>query len=59
MNEDEVIEVMLLSVRLRKLELDSGARERLARIRKKQVVALKPNKKGERSNRPTRCHFGT
>ena len=59
MNEDDVIEVMPLSVRLRKLELDSGARERLARIRKKQVVALKPNKKGERSNRPTRCHFGT
>ena len=43
-NEDEVMEVMPLSVRLRKLELDSGARERAARIRKNQVVALTPNK---------------
>ena len=47
-NEDEVTEVMPLSVRLRKLELDSGARERAARIRKNQVVASKPNKGGNK-----------
>eukprot|EP00571_Detonula_confervacea_P012623 CAMPEP_0172311224 /NCGR_PEP_ID=MMETSP1058-20130122/14209_1 /TAXON_ID=83371 /ORGANISM="Detonula confervacea, Strain CCMP 353" /LENGTH=827 /DNA_ID=CAMNT_0013024339 /DNA_START=75 /DNA_END=2558 /DNA_ORIENTATION=- len=41
MNEDEVIEVTPLSVRLRKLELDSGVRERAARKRKKQMDALK------------------
>jgi len=42
MNEDEVIEVTPLSVRLRKLELDSGVRERAARSRKKKMDALKP-----------------
>jgi len=42
MNEDEVIEVTPLSVRLRKLELDSGVRERAARARKKKMDALKP-----------------
>jgi len=36
MSDDEVIEVTPLSVRLRKLELDSGVRERAARARKKQ-----------------------
>ena len=39
--EDEVIEVTPKSVRLRKLELDAGARERAARAKKKQLDALK------------------
>mmetsp|Transcript_10936 Transcript_10936/g.19977 ORF Transcript_10936/g.19977 Transcript_10936/m.19977 type:complete len:829 (+) Transcript_10936:147-2633(+) len=46
MNEDEVIEVTPLSVRLRKLELDAGERERAARKRKKQMDALRTNTKG-------------
>eukprot|EP00584_Thalassiosira_punctigera_P012889 CAMPEP_0172553290 /NCGR_PEP_ID=MMETSP1067-20121228/49926_1 /TAXON_ID=265564 ORGANISM="Thalassiosira punctigera, Strain Tpunct2005C2" /NCGR_SAMPLE_ID=MMETSP1067 /ASSEMBLY_ACC=CAM_ASM_000444 /LENGTH=828 /DNA_ID=CAMNT_0013341453 /DNA_START=154 /DNA_END=2637 /DNA_ORIENTATION=- len=45
MNEDEVIEVTPKSVRLRKLELDAGVRERAARSRKKQLDALKQNNK--------------
>lgn len=44
MSEDEVIEVTPQSVRLRKLELDAGIRERAARARKKQLESLK-NKK--------------
>mmetsp|Transcript_22939 Transcript_22939/g.33599 ORF Transcript_22939/g.33599 Transcript_22939/m.33599 type:complete len:94 (+) Transcript_22939:1-282(+) len=39
MNDDEVLEVTPKSVRLRKAELDSGARERAARSRKKQMKA--------------------
>ena len=46
MHEDDVIEVTLLSVRLRKLELDAGERERVARKRKKQMDALRQNSKG-------------
>ncbi|KAL7483354.1 hypothetical protein ACHAW6_009004 [Cyclotella cf. meneghiniana] len=45
MSEDEVIEVTPLSVRLRKAELDAGVRERAARTKKKQMEALKANKK--------------
>lgn len=45
MSDDEVIEVTPLSVRLRKLELDSGVRERAARARKKQVDSKKDPKK--------------
>lgn len=41
MAEDEVIEVTPKSVRLRKAELDPGVRERAARVRKKQLEALK------------------
>jgi GTP-binding protein len=41
MNEDEVLEVTPKSIRLRKTELDQGARERLARTRKKQMMARK------------------
>ena len=41
MNDDEVIEVTPISVRLRKTELDSGVREREARKRKKQMMASK------------------
>lgn len=41
MSEDEVIEVTPKSVRLRKLELDAGVRERAARAKKKQLDALK------------------
>jgi len=41
MSEDEVIEVTPLSVRLRKAELDAGARERAARTKKKQQDSLK------------------
>ena len=44
MNEDEVIEVTPKSVRLRKAELDSGVRERMARTRKKQMMAAQQNK---------------
>jgi len=46
MSEDEVIEVTPQSVRLRKLELDAGVRERAARTKKKQMDALKANAKG-------------
>ena len=46
MAEDEVIEVTPKSVRLRKLELDSGVRERLARTKKKQMESLKQSGKG-------------
>ncbi|KAL9178694.1 hypothetical protein ACHAXT_003825 [Thalassiosira profunda] len=46
MSEDEVIEVTPLSVRLRKLELDAGVRERAARSKKKQLESLKQNAKG-------------
>lgn len=45
MSEDEVIEVTPQSVRLRKLELDAGVRERVARSKKKQMEALKQNNK--------------
>jgi GTP-binding protein len=45
MSEDEVIEVTPKSVRLRKMELDSGARERAARTKRKQQKALRGNKK--------------
>lgn len=48
MNEDEVIEVTPLSVRLRMLELDAGARERAARARKKQKDALRKSKGGKK-----------
>jgi GTP-binding protein len=41
MNDDEQIEVTPRSVRLRKAELDSGVRQRLARNRKKQVESMK------------------
>lgn len=41
MNDDEQIEVTPKSVRLRKAELDSGARQRLARSRKKQMDSAK------------------
>lgn len=44
MNDDEVLEVTPKSVRLRKAELDSGARERAARSRKKQMMAAKKKK---------------
>lgn len=37
MNDDEQIEVTPKSIRLRKAELDSGIRQRLARNRKKQI----------------------
>lgn len=46
MSEDEVIEVTPLSVRLRKLELDAGVRERAARTKKKQLESLKQQSKG-------------
>jgi GTP-binding protein len=45
MNDDEIIEVTPKSVRLRKAELDSGARQRAARSKKKQQDALKQKKK--------------
>lgn len=45
MNDDEIIEVTPQSVRLRKAELDAGARHRAARSRKKQQDALKQNTK--------------
>ena len=45
MSDDEVIEVTPLSVRLRKLELDSGVRERVARARKKSIDSKKDPKK--------------
>lgn len=41
MNDDEVIEVTPKSVRLRKMELDAGARQRAARSRKKQQDAVR------------------
>mmetsp|Transcript_13039 Transcript_13039/g.18628 ORF Transcript_13039/g.18628 Transcript_13039/m.18628 type:complete len:264 (+) Transcript_13039:3-794(+) len=41
MNEDELIEVTPLNVRLRKAELDPGVRERAARTRKKKALAAK------------------
>ncbi len=44
MNDDEVIEVTPKSIRLRKAELDSGVRERMARSRKKQMMAALQNK---------------
>lgn len=44
MDEDEVIEVTPKDVRLRKYELDAGARERAARSKKKQLLAMKENK---------------
>ena len=48
MSEDEVIEVTPLSVRLRKAELDTGARERAARTKKKQLDSLKAAVKGKK-----------
>jgi len=39
MNDDEVLEVTPKAVRLRKAELDSKARERFARTRKKQMAS--------------------
>jgi predicted membrane GTPase involved in stress response len=44
MNDDEVMEVTPKSVRLRKAELDSGVRERAARVRKKQMKSLQQAK---------------
>mmetsp|Transcript_13695 Transcript_13695/g.25760 ORF Transcript_13695/g.25760 Transcript_13695/m.25760 type:complete len:795 (-) Transcript_13695:3641-6025(-) len=44
MNEDEVLEVTPKSIRLRKAELDPGVRERLARSRKKQMMAGQKSK---------------
>jgi GTP-binding protein len=44
MNEDEIIEVTPKSVRLRKAELDAGARQRAAKAKKKQQNALKQKK---------------
>jgi len=41
MSEDEIIEVTPLSVRLRKAELDAGARARAARSKKKQLDAAR------------------
>ena len=46
MNEDEVIKVMPLSVRLGKLELDAEVRERVVRKRKKHMDALRQNSEG-------------
>jgi len=46
MNDDEIIEVTPQSVRLRKAELDSGARQRAARTRKKQLNAAKEARGG-------------
>jgi GTP-binding protein len=48
MSEDEVIEVTPFSVRLRKAELDAGARERAARTKKKQQDSLKAAVKGKK-----------
>lgn len=45
MNDDEVLEVTPLSVRLRKTELDPGVREREARKRKKQMTASSDKKR--------------
>ena len=47
MGDDEVIEVTPLSVRLRKLELDAGARARATKLKKKQNDPnnIKPGKK--------------
>jgi GTP-binding protein len=45
MNDDEVLEVTPLSVRLRKSELDPGIREREARKRKKQMAAIADKKR--------------
>jgi GTP-binding protein len=45
MNEDEVLEVTPKAVRLRKAELDPKTRERLARTRKKQMMAAQKTKK--------------
>lgn len=44
MNDDEIIEVTPKSVRLRKAELDAGARHRAGRSKKKQQDALKQKK---------------
>ncbi len=46
MSKDVVIEVTPLNVRLCKLELDAGARERAARTKKKQMDSLKQMTKG-------------
>ncbi|KAI2504483.1 Elongation factor G C-terminus [Fragilaria crotonensis] len=45
MSDDEIIEVTPVSVRLRKAELDPGARERAARSKKKQHKAVREGKK--------------
>ena len=45
MSDDEVIEVTPLNVRLRKAELDQGARERAARSKRKQQKAIRDRKK--------------
>jgi GTP-binding protein len=45
MSDDEIIEVTPVSVRLRKAELDPGARERAARSKKKQHKAVRESKK--------------
>ena len=44
MGDDEIIEVTPKGIRLRKSELDGGARERAARSKKKQITARKENK---------------
>eukprot|EP00548_Thalassiothrix_antarctica_P004385 CAMPEP_0194130350 /NCGR_PEP_ID=MMETSP0152-20130528/1406_1 /TAXON_ID=1049557 /ORGANISM="Thalassiothrix antarctica, Strain L6-D1" /LENGTH=655 /DNA_ID=CAMNT_0038824837 /DNA_START=176 /DNA_END=2143 /DNA_ORIENTATION=- len=41
MSKDEIIEVTPKAVRLRKLELDPGARDRAARAKRKQLKAIK------------------
>lgn len=51
MADDEIIEVTPKGVRLRKAELDSGARERAARSKKKSMTALKDNKAGVKSKK--------
>tara|TARA_B110000971_G_C19597274_1_gene314493 strand:+ start:107 stop:253 length:147 start_codon:yes stop_codon:yes gene_type:complete len=45
MGEDEKIECTPLSIRLRKSELDPGARERAARTKKKQKNPNNPKAK--------------
>ena len=42
MGTDEVIEITPKNVRLRKLLLDSGERERAARTKMKQMKAMNP-----------------
>eukprot|EP00593_Proboscia_inermis_P000185 CAMPEP_0171293986 /NCGR_PEP_ID=MMETSP0816-20121228/2370_1 /TAXON_ID=420281 /ORGANISM="Proboscia inermis, Strain CCAP1064/1" /LENGTH=113 /DNA_ID=CAMNT_0011765371 /DNA_START=827 /DNA_END=1168 /DNA_ORIENTATION=- len=44
MNEDEKIEVTPVSIRLRKAELDSGIRSRLARGKKSKIKAAREKK---------------
>ena len=48
MSEDEIIEVTPLSVRLRKAELDSGARARASRSKKKKLDAVRNNNRNKK-----------